>query len=58
MTDAERETESVHEAETAIVKILARLEDETGKSIDHVDVDTRNWGRLATTITLTTRVRQ
>ncbi len=52
------EAKLVSAAEAAIVAILAKLEDATGRSIDFVEVDTRNWGRLGTTILLTRRARQ
>ena len=55
---ARAELNRVTEAETAIAAILLRLEQDTGKSIDVVNVDTRNWGRLATEIFLTTTPRQ
>ena len=44
--------------EREIQRLLYALETTTGMSIEHVDIDTRNWGQLKTEITLTTRVRQ
>ena len=41
------------QAEERIQRILIDLEEETGKRIDHVEVDTRNFAQLRTEITLT-----
>ena len=49
---------AIKRAEERIRRVLLDLEEATGKSIDLVNVDTRNWGRLATEIFLTTTVRQ
>ena len=48
----------VEYAERRVRKALYDLEQETGLSIDHVSVDTRNFGQLHTEIMLTKRVRQ
>ncbi len=45
-------------AEESISRTLLSLEQETGFSIDDVDVDTRNFGRLRIEVRLTKRVRQ
>lgn len=52
---AERDAEAadpVGHAEKRIQRILAGLEERTGKAVDHVDVDTRNFAQLRTEITL------
>ena len=48
----------VHKIEELIHDWLVVLEQATGKSIDHVSVDTRNFGRLAVEITLTSKRRE
>ena len=42
----------VRHAEQRIQRILIDLEEELGKSVDHVEVDTRNFAQLRTEITL------
>lgn len=42
-------------AEEAIQKILLDLEEETGASVEFVDVDTHNFCQLRTSIFLTTK---
>lgn len=46
------EAEVLKRAEGRIQRILHELEAETGKAIDHVEVDTRNFAQLRTGITL------
>ena len=53
-----RELNFVKEAEEAIRVALLRLEDKTGKSVESVNVDTRNFGRLSTEIFLTSTRRE
>lgn len=55
---AQRELDAVKKAQEAIRTILLRLEEETGKSIDSVEVDTRNFAQLATQIWLTAAGRR
>jgi hypothetical protein len=43
---------AVKHAEQRIQRILIELEEELGKRIDHVEVDTRNFAQLRTEITL------
>jgi hypothetical protein len=43
---------AVKHAEQRIQRILIDLEEETGKRVDHVEVDTRNFAQLRTEITL------
>lgn len=44
-------------AEEAIQKILFALEERTNRSVDLVNVDTRNWANLKVEITMTTTTR-
>lgn len=44
---------ALRQAEHRIQRLLLALEEETGKRIDHVEVDTRNFANLRTEITLT-----
>lgn len=53
-----QELDAIKAAETAIQATLHALEESTGKSIDNVDIDTRNFGKLATEISLTSKPRQ
>jgi hypothetical protein len=46
---------TVRHAERRIQRILIELEEELGKRVEHVEVDTRNWAQLRTEITLTER---
>lgn len=48
--DAKRNGELADEAENAIREILLELEDKTGKRIDQVTVDTRNFAECRTEI--------
>jgi hypothetical protein len=41
---------ALRQAEHRIQRILIDLEEETGKRIDHVEVDTRNFAQLRTEI--------
>jgi hypothetical protein len=43
---------AVKHAEQRIQRILIELDEELGKRIDHVEVDTRNFAQLRTEITL------
>jgi hypothetical protein len=43
----------IQDAEKRIRRILIDLEEATGKRVDHVEVDTRNFVNLHTEITLT-----
>lgn len=46
------EVSAIKDAEDRIRHILAELEEETGKVVDHVEVDTRNFAQLRTEIRL------
>jgi hypothetical protein len=49
---------AIAKAKLAIRRILADLEEETGMSVNFVNVDTRNFSNLATEIFLTYEQRQ
>ena len=55
---AQREIAAITQAEEKIRRILLDLEDATGKSVEQVNVDTRNWVSLSTEIFLTMTVRR
>jgi len=52
-----RQKSRLDQAENEIREILFALEEQVGLSIEHVEVDTRNFGQLKTEITLTEETR-
>lgn len=53
----EKHKAAVERAEKRVREILYELEEETGASIESVEVDTRNFAQLSTDIWLTTERR-
>lgn len=53
----EKHSAAVKRAENRVREILHELEEETGASIESVEIDTRNFAQLRTDIWLTTERR-